>query len=66
MSLRRFFGYSDDELMRPNAKTCSRLMRHTAAIYTVGGALGFWVLCRMQYGPRITIPRSLRWAACGV
>ncbi|VVA14535.1 PREDICTED: LOC111023254 [Prunus dulcis] len=31
----------------------------------VGGALGFWILCRLHYGPRITVPRSLRWAACG-
>ncbi|KAK8639953.1 hypothetical protein V6N13_138319 [Hibiscus sabdariffa] len=30
-----------------------------------GGALGFWVLCRLHYAPRITVPRSLRWAACG-
>ncbi|MED6192101.1 hypothetical protein PIB30_006927 [Stylosanthes scabra] len=65
MSLRRFLGYSDGELMRSDAKPCSRLMRHTAGIFSVGGALGFWVLCRLHYGPRITIPRSLRWAACG-
>ncbi|KAH1190301.1 hypothetical protein GmHk_20G057888 [Glycine max] len=65
MSLRRFLGYSDGEVMRSDAKPCSRLMRHTAAIFSVGGALGFWVLCRMHYGPRITNPRSLRWAACG-
>ena len=50
MSLRRFLGYSDGELMRSDAKPCSRLMRHTAAIYSVGGALGFWVLCRLHYG----------------
>ncbi|KAG2561258.1 hypothetical protein PVAP13_8KG130100 [Panicum virgatum] len=24
-----------------------------------------WVLCRLHYGP-ITVPRSLRWASCGV
>ncbi|CAK8572572.1 unnamed protein product [Lathyrus sativus] len=65
MSLRQFLGYSDGEVMRSDAKPCSRLMRHTAGIFSVGGALGFWVLCRMHYGPRITVPRSLRWAACG-
>ncbi|KAB1216274.1 hypothetical protein CJ030_MR4G026694 [Morella rubra] len=46
MALRRFFGFSDGELMRSDAKPCSRLMKQTA-------------------GPRITVPRSLRWAACG-
>ncbi|XP_022641016.1 uncharacterized protein LOC106771310 isoform X1 [Vigna radiata var. radiata] len=65
MSLRRFLGFSDGEVMRSDAKPCSRLMRHTAGIYSVGGALGFWILCRLHYGPRITNPRSLRWAACG-
>ncbi|THG01949.1 hypothetical protein TEA_028547 [Camellia sinensis var. sinensis] len=65
MALRRFFGFSDGELMRSDAKPCSRLMRQTAGIFTVGGGLGFWVLCRLHYGPRITVPRSLRWAACG-
>ncbi|XP_010276592.1 PREDICTED: uncharacterized protein LOC104611304 [Nelumbo nucifera] len=65
MALRRFFGFSDGELMRSDAKPCSRLMRHTAGVFTVGGALAFWVLCRLHYGPRITVPRSLRWAACG-
>ncbi|KAA3469260.1 40S ribosomal protein S23-1 [Gossypium australe] len=65
MALRRALGWSDGELMRSDAKPCSRLMRQTAGIFTVGGALGFWVLCRLHYGPRITVPRSLRWAACG-
>ncbi|KAL3515864.1 hypothetical protein ACH5RR_022766 [Cinchona calisaya] len=65
MALRWFFGFSDGELMRSDAKPCSRLMRQTAGIFSVGGALGFWVLCRLHYGPRITIPRSLRWAAIG-
>ncbi|EOY25224.1 hypothetical protein QUC31_009172 [Theobroma cacao] len=65
MALRRLLGWSDGELMRSDAKPCSRLMRQTAGIFTVGGALGFWVLCRLQHGPRITVPRSLRWAACG-
>lgn len=41
---------SDGELMRSDAKPCSRLMRHTAGIFSVGGALGFWVLCRLHYG----------------
>lgn len=50
MALRRFFGFSDGELMRSDAKPCSRLMRQTAGIFTVGGALGFWVLCRLHYG----------------
>ncbi|OWM62873.1 uncharacterized protein LOC116215059 [Punica granatum] len=65
MALRRMLGWSDGELMRSDAKPCSRLMRQTAAVCTVGGALGFWVLCRLHYGPRVTVPRSLRWAACG-
>jgi hypothetical protein len=26
------------------------LMRQTAGIFTVGGALAFWVLSRMHYG----------------
>ncbi|KAI6684509.1 hypothetical protein NL676_030422 [Syzygium grande] len=65
MALRRLLGWSDGELMRSDSKPCSRLMRQTAAIFTVGGGLGFWVLCRMHYGARITVPRSLRWAACG-
>ncbi|GKV10632.1 hypothetical protein SLEP1_g21972 [Rubroshorea leprosula] len=50
MSLRRYFGWSDGELMRSDCKPCSRLMRQTAGICTVGGALGFWVLCRLHYG----------------
>ncbi|XP_057426656.1 uncharacterized protein LOC130720075 isoform X1 [Lotus japonicus] len=65
MSLRGFLGLSEGEVMRSDAKPCSRLMRHTAGICSVGGALGFWILCRLHYGPRITVPRSLRWAACG-
>ncbi|XWS49504.1 hypothetical protein CRYUN_Cryun12cG0008700 [Craigia yunnanensis] len=65
MALRCLLGWSDGELMRSDAKPCSRLMRQTAGIFTAGGALGFWVLCRLHYGPRITVPRSLRWAACG-
>jgi len=40
-------------------------MRQTAGIFTVGGTLAFWVLGRLHYGPRITVPRSLRWASCG-
>ncbi|QCE07219.1 hypothetical protein DEO72_LG9g2236 [Vigna unguiculata] len=50
MSLRRFLGFSDGEVMRSDAKPCSRLMRHTAGICSVGGALGFWILCRLHYG----------------
>ncbi|URD86632.1 hypothetical protein MUK42_28575 [Musa troglodytarum] len=87
MALRRALGWSDGELMRSDAKPCTRLMRHTAGIFSVGGALAFWVLCRLHYGtnslyplvlqpgafpnltcplgPRITVPRSLRWASCG-
>ncbi|KAK2978629.1 hypothetical protein RJ640_019086 [Escallonia rubra] len=65
MALRRLLGYSDGELMRSDSKPCSRLMRQTAGIFSVGGGLGFWILCRLHYGPRITVPRSLRWAACG-
>nr|TKR91801.1 hypothetical protein D5086_0000219230 [Populus alba] len=65
MALRRLCGFSDGELMRSDCKPCSRLMRQTAGIFSVGGAFGFWILCRLHYGPRITNPRSLRWAACG-
>ncbi|KNA23855.1 hypothetical protein SOVF_020760 isoform B [Spinacia oleracea] len=50
MALRRALGWSDGELMRTDCKPCSRLMRQTAGIFTVGGALGFWVLCRLHYG----------------
>ncbi|RWW33276.1 hypothetical protein BHE74_00010572 [Ensete ventricosum] len=50
MALRRALGWSDGELMRSDAKPCTRLMRHTAGIFTVGGALSFWVLCRLHYG----------------
>lgn len=50
MALRRFFGFSDGELMRSDAKPCSRLMKQTAGIFTVGGGLGFWILCRLHYG----------------
>ncbi|XP_074321067.1 uncharacterized protein LOC141657663 [Silene latifolia] len=65
MALRRTLGWSEGDLMRSDCKPCTRLMRQTAGIFTVGGALGFWVLCRLHYGSRVTIPRSLRWAACG-
>uniref|UniRef100_A0A803PW01 DUF7875 domain-containing protein n=1 Tax=Cannabis sativa TaxID=3483 RepID=A0A803PW01_CANSA len=65
MALRRLLGFSDGELMRSDAKPCSRLMRHTAGLFSVGGGLAFWILCRLHYGPRITVPRSLRWAAFG-
>ncbi|XP_031119244.1 uncharacterized protein LOC116022613 [Ipomoea triloba] len=65
MALRQLCGFSDGEVMRSDCKPCSRFMRQTAAIFSVGGALGFWVLCRLHYGPRITVPRSLSWAACG-
>jgi hypothetical protein len=50
MALRRFFGFSDGELMRSDAKPCSRLTRQTAGIFTVGGGLAFWILCRLHYG----------------
>ncbi|KAJ8772809.1 hypothetical protein K2173_027986 [Erythroxylum novogranatense] len=46
VTFRRFFGFSDGELMRSDAQ-------------------GFWVLCILHYGPRITIPQSLQWASCG-
>ncbi|KAL8171789.1 hypothetical protein V2J09_023593 [Rumex salicifolius] len=65
MALRRMLGYSDGELMRSDAKPCSRLMRQTAVVFAVGGSFGFWILCRLHYGPRITVPRTLRWASCG-
>ncbi|PON69576.1 40S ribosomal protein [Trema orientale] len=65
MALRRLLGWSDGELMRSDAKPCSRLMKQTAGVFGVGGGMAFWVLCRLHYGPRITVPRSFRWAACG-
>ncbi|KAK1406445.1 hypothetical protein QVD17_41743 [Tagetes erecta] len=65
MALRRLFGFSDGELMRSDSKPCSRLTRHTAGVFSVGGALGFWILCRLHYGPRVNIPPSLRWAGTG-
>ncbi|CAH9123734.1 unnamed protein product [Cuscuta epithymum] len=65
IALRQLCGFSDGEVMRSDCKPCSRLMRHTAGIFSFGGALGFWVLCRLHYGPRVNVPRSLRWAACG-
>ncbi|EMS68307.1 hypothetical protein TRIUR3_17203 [Triticum urartu] len=49
MSLRQLLGWSDGEVMRPESKPCSRLMRHTAGIFSVGGGLAFWVLCRLHY-----------------
>ncbi|URD89809.1 SNF2 family N-terminal domain containing protein [Musa troglodytarum] len=74
MALRRALGWSDGELMRSDAKPCTRLMRHTAGIFKVGGALAFWVLCRRHYGtnslyplvrqpgafPNLTCPLGLR------
>lgn len=120
MALRQTLGWSEGEVMRPESKPCSRLMRQTSGIFSVGSALAFWVLCRLHYGhnsyqssspifsifvepfyawslpiklsssyrfqvnlanerwnyftawqhaysvgPRITLPRSLRWASCG-
>jgi hypothetical protein len=59
MSLRQFLGYSDGDVMRSDCKPCSRLMRHTAGIFSVGGALGFWVLCRMHYGSFYSLPLLL-------
>jgi len=46
MALRQALGWSEGEVMRPESKPCSRLMRQTAGIFTVGGALAFWVLGR--------------------
>ena len=51
MALRRALGWSDGELMRSDAKPCTRLLRHTAGIFSVGGALAFWVLCRLHCDP---------------
>ncbi|XP_022156333.1 uncharacterized protein LOC111023254 [Momordica charantia] len=65
MALRRILGFSDGEVMRSDATPCPQLMKQTAGLCTVGGGLAFWILCRLHYGPRITVPRSLRWAACG-
>ncbi|KAF5174872.1 40S ribosomal protein [Thalictrum thalictroides] len=65
MAMRKWLGFSEGEISRSDCKPCSRLMRHTAGIFTFGGGMSFWILCRLHYGPRITIPRTLRWAACG-
>ncbi|KAK6911709.1 hypothetical protein RJ641_023802 [Dillenia turbinata] len=65
MALRRMLGWSNGELMRSDAKPCTRLMRQTAGIHSVGGSFAAWILCRLHYGPRKTIPRTLRWAGCG-
>lgn len=59
MALRRMLGYSDGELMRSDAKPCSRLMRQTAGIFSVGGALGFWILCRLHYGSLYISPSAV-------
>lgn len=61
MALRRMLGFSDGELMRSDAKPCSRLMRHTAGICSVGGALGFWTLCRLYYGLSLYCFRCLAY-----
>ncbi|RYR31362.1 hypothetical protein Ahy_B01g056176 [Arachis hypogaea] len=50
MSLQHFLEFFDGELMRSDAKPCSRLLRHTAGIYSVGGALEFWVLYQLHFG----------------
>ena len=50
MALRQALGWSEGEVMRPESKPCSRLMRQTAGIFTVGGTLAFWVLGRLHYG----------------
>ncbi|KAK6915736.1 hypothetical protein RJ641_020853 [Dillenia turbinata] len=50
MALRRMLGWSDGELMRSDAKPCTRLMRQTAGIHFVGGSLAAWILCRLHYG----------------
>lgn len=50
MALRRLLGFSDGEIMRSDAKPCSQLMKQTAGLCSVEGALGFWVLCRLHYG----------------
>ncbi|PKA62269.1 hypothetical protein AXF42_Ash016061 [Apostasia shenzhenica] len=65
MALRRMLGWSDGEVMRSEATPCTQLMRQTAGVMSVGGSLAFWVLCKLHYGPRITVPRSIRWAGCG-
>jgi hypothetical protein len=64
MSLRQFLGYSEGDVMRSDCKPCSRLMRHTAGIFSVGGALGFWVLCRMHYGSFYFLPLLLFCSTC--
>ncbi|KAL6627615.1 hypothetical protein ACP70R_031341 [Stipagrostis hirtigluma subsp. patula] len=58
MALRRALGWSEGEVMRPESKPCSRLMRQTAGIFSVGGALAFWVLCRLHYGTKNHSPKE--------
>ncbi|CAM8880768.1 unnamed protein product [Rhodiola kirilowii] len=50
MALRQKLGWSEGDLMRSDCKTCSRLMRQTAGIWSFGGGVAFWVLCRLHYG----------------
>lgn len=50
MALRQKFGWSEGDLMRSDCKSCSRLMRQTAGIWSFGGGIGFWILCRLHYG----------------
>lgn len=65
MSLRKFFGMSNGDLMKPDAKPCSVTMKETAGIFCIGGALAFWTLSRLHYGPSISFPRAVRWGLCG-
>ena len=60
MALRQALGWSEGEVMQPESKPCSRLMRQTAGIFTVGGALAFWVLGRLlHYGHKSCPSNSL-------
>ena len=59
MALWQALGWSEGEVMRPESKPCSRLMRQTAGIFTVGGALAFWVLGRLHYGHKSCPSNSL-------
>jgi hypothetical protein len=61
MALRRALGWSEGEVMRPESKPCSRLMRQTAVIFSVGGGLAFWVLCRLHYG-KYSYPSSFKYS----
>ncbi|KAL0335370.1 UNVERIFIED_CONTAM: hypothetical protein Sradi_4748900 [Sesamum radiatum] len=67
MALRRMLGFSDGELMRSDAKPCSRLMRQTAGIFTVGEdwAFGSSAACIMIHSVPSKPSLTISGPACG-